>query len=152
MAVGITAMLALTATLAVAPAASARATRDLHGVITIEFPDYQKTTGKGCKADTIGSVAKLKAGNRVRVYRGVVKNTETKALDVKGAPIAKGKVGKGKLNDATDTCDVAFRAKDAPVLPDDQFYVVEVQGISTTQTVSAPRVTNGDLGSIPAEL
>jgi hypothetical protein len=135
----------------VATPASAGTTQDLHGVITIDFPDYEKTTGKGCKADAIGSVAKLKKGNRVRVLRGVVEDPASKALDVKKV-IGRGKVGKGTINDTTDSCDVAFRVKNAPVLPDDEFYVVEVRGIATTQTVSAQRVVDGDLGTIPAEI
>ena len=136
---------------ALASPAAAGATRDLRGVITIDFPDYEKTKGKGCKPDTIGNVAKLKKGNRVRVLRGVIEDPASKALDVKGV-IARGTVGKGKINASTENCDVAFRVKDAPVLPDDQFYVVEITGISTTQTVSAQRVVDGDLGEIPAEI
>jgi hypothetical protein len=135
---------------AAAPA-SAGETHDLHGVVTIDFPDYEKTKGRGCRADAIGSVAKLEKGNRVRVLRGVIEDPTSKALDVKRV-IARGKVGKGTINDSTDTCDVAFRVKEAPVLPDHEFYVVEISGISTTQSVSAQQVVDGDLGKIPAEI
>ena len=52
-----------------------------------------------------------------------------------------------------DGCNVAFTINGVKVLPDDEFYVVEVQGISTTQTVSAQRVKDdSSLGTIPAEL
>ena len=142
-------MLALGA--AAAPAAARPAgkpTQKLHGVITIEFPDYERTSS-GCRADTIGSVAKLKTGNRVLVYRGTQDGI---SVDVSKKPIATGKVGTGKIDDTTDDCAVRFTTAKAPVLPDDEFYVVEVKGIATTQTVSAVLVEKGDLGPIPASI
>jgi hypothetical protein len=151
LAVGATTAMLLLAASGSAGAAVAGRTQDLHGVVRIDFPDFVKTSGHGCKADTVGSVARLQPGNRVWVHRGVRKSAGTKALAVKRV-IAAGRVARGTFDAATDSCEVAFRVKGVPVLPDDEFYVVEVQGISTTQTVSAPRVTDGDLGAIPAEL
>lgn len=123
-------------------------TQKLHGVITIEFPDYERTDAD-CKADKFGSVAKLKKGNRVLVYRGT---KDGSSVDVARKPLAKGKVGSGTIDDATDDCAVRFTVPNVRVLPDDEFYVVEVKGISTTQTVSAVRVEDGDLGPIPASI
>lgn len=123
-------------------------TQKLHGVITIEFPDYERTSS-GCKADKFGNVAKLKKGNRVLVYRGTQDGT---SVDVAKKPLARGEVGTGKIDDTTDDCAVRFTVAKVPVLPDDEFYVVEVKGIATTQTVSAERVEKGDLGPIPASI
>ena len=142
---GIAALGAAAAPAAARPAAK---TQKLHGVITIEFPDYQRTSG-GCRADEFGNVARLQQGNRVRVYRGTEDGT---SVHVAKKPLAEGKVGTGTIDDATDDCAVRFTVAKARVLPDDEFYVVEVKGIATTQTVSAARVEDGDLGAIPASI
>lgn len=133
------------------PAGAIGAAQRLRGVITIEFPSFDPT-GDRCKADRFGSVSKLKGGNRVLVYRGVTEEPGRSSIDISDKPIARGKVRTGKVNDTTDNCDVAFTVPDAPVLPDDEFYVVEVRGIATTQTISASTADDGDLGSIPASI
>jgi hypothetical protein len=141
--------------LAGAPATASAAggeRQTLRGVVTIEFPAFDRTEG-GCAADAKGSVSKLKRGNRVRIYRGRLEDpADNSSLDVGSKPIGKGKVGHGKVNRDTRDCDVAFTARRVPVLPPDEFYVVEVRGIATTQTVSAARVEDGNLGAIPASI
>jgi len=141
-------VLALGVVAAPAGARPAVRTTKLHGVITIEFPDYERTDGD-CRADDLGNVAKLKRGNPVRVYRGTADGTSVR---VAKKPMAEGKVGTGTVDATNDECAVKFSAGRARVLPDDEFYVVEVKGIATTQTVSAARVVDGDLGAIPASI
>ena len=127
------------------PAVAGEDTQTLRGVVAIEFPSWDEK-GSGCVSSPGGPAPKLKKGKKVVVYEAVAQPDDT--LELSDDPIARGKVGKGTINDETQACDIAFKAADAPVIAERNSYVVEIRGVAEVTYVPAADVVDGDLGVI----
>jgi hypothetical protein len=120
-------------------------TQTLRGVVAIEFPSWDEK-GSGCVSSSGGPAPNLKKGKRVVVYEAVAQADDS--LELGDDPIARGRVGKGTINDETQACDIAFKAKDAPVIAERNSYVIEIRGVAEVKYVPAADVVDGDLGVI----
>ena len=121
-------------------------TQTLRGAVAIEFPSWKEKGSSGCVSDPNGPAPKLKKGKKVVVYEGVAQPDDS--LELGDDPIARGRVGKGTINDETEACDLAFTVKNAPVIAERNSYVIEIRGVSEVKYVPAADVVDGDLGVI----
>jgi hypothetical protein len=120
-------------------------TQTLRGSVAIEFPSWDEK-GSGCVSGPGGPAPKLKQGKKVVVYEAVAQADDS--LELGDEPIARGRVGKGTINDETEACDIAFTVKNAPVIAERNSYVIEIRGVAEVKYVPAADVVDGDLGVI----
>jgi hypothetical protein len=131
-------------TAAALPAAAGE-TQTLRGAVAIEFPSWDEK-GSGCVSGPGGPAPKLEKGKKVVVYEAVAQPDDS--LELSDDPIATGRVGKGRINEDTNACEIGFKVKDTPVIAERSSYVVEIRGVSEVKYVPAVDVVDGDMGVI----